>query len=274
MKTKGRSRLQLCDLLKVLSIPVLLAVWHLMSLWLRSYRLPNEITVLKGLFTTLFSSEKLNMAGAGDHGFWPHVAATFLKVTAGYTLGSLLGVLAGMLMKMHKRLRYFLHLPIDVLRTVPPIAFVPILFMLLGRSVAVQLAVIVLYSFLTIVVNTMNAIGNVPPIYQRYALTLGASRTRVQRDVILPCILPELLGAFRVGIIWAWGYQVIIEMMGSEHGLGKVFYHTKLMNALDLVLIGVVWVIILAGVTDLLLGLFWGRATRWQEKVKSEAVKR
>ena len=259
--------------IRALSIPLILFIWHLLSKALGSYRLPSPLTVFEGLFTTFFSSNKLNMAGAGSNGFFPHVIATFLKVTVGYTIGAVLGLLFGMLMKAWKRLNWLTHIPLDILRTVPPIAFVPILFMVLGRSLGIQVAVIILYSFLTIVINTMSAIENVPPIYQRYAMVLGASRLRVYKDVILPHIMPEMLGAFRVGIIWAWGYQVIIEMMGSDLGLGKVFYHTKLMNALDLVLIGVIWVVLLAGITDLFLGMCFKYSNRWQEKINKEVKK-
>lgn len=259
-------------ILKVISIPILILMWYLLSLKLGAYRIPSPVTVFKGMFSTLTASNKLNMAGAGSAGFLPHIIATFLKVMMGYTLGSLLGLLMGMLFKMSRRLGYFFQFPIDILRTVPPIAFVPILFMLLGRSLAVQISVIILYSFLTIVINTISAIDNVPPITQRYAMTLGASKFRVYKSVVFPCIMPELLGAFRVGIIWAWGYQVIIEMMGAENGIGKVFYHTKLMNALDLVLIGVIWVILLAGITDYILGFLFKRATKWQDRIQNRAV--
>ena len=260
-------------MLKLISLPLILVLWQIMSELLGAYRLPSPISVFKGVFTTFLSSNKLSMAGAGSQGFSVHVLATFLKVTIGYVAGSVLGLLVGMLMKMFKRFYYFVHIPIDILRTVPPIAFVPILFMLLGRSVGIQIVTIILYSFLTIVINTINAIENVPPIYQKYAQTLGASKSRIYANVILPSILPELLGAFRVSIIWAWGYQVIIEMMGAQTGIGKVFYHTKLMNALDLVLIGVIWVIVLAGGTDALLSVLVREATKWQEKIKQKAGK-
>jgi len=218
------------------------------------------------------SSSKLDMAGAGPNGFLPHVFATFMKVMIGYCFGSFLGLTCGMLFKMSKRLGYFFRFPIDILRTVPPIAFVPIFFMLLGRTLSIQVLVIVLYAFLTIVVNTMSAVENVPPVYQRYAMALGASKLRVYRDVVLPNIMPELLGAFRVGIIWAWGYQVIIEMMGSQDGIGKVFFHTKFINALDLIFIGVIWVVLLASVVDIILGALFNRATKWQSKINKGQV--
>ena len=80
------------------------------------------------------------------------------------------------------------------------------------------------------------------------------------------------MGAFRVGIIWAWGYQLIIEMMGAPDGIGKVFFLTRILNALDIMLIGVFWVVLLAGITDFFLGRLFKRMTKWQEKIRKELV--
>ncbi len=170
-------------------------------------------------------------------------------------------------MMWYQPMRSFLRLPIDGLRAIPPLAFVPIFFMLLGRTLLAQLTSLILYSFLLIVINTVNAVDNVLPIYQRFAYALGAKRGRVFRTVILPAIVPELIGGVRVGIIWGWGLQVIIEMMGAQTGIGKVLLLTQQLNALDLIFIGAIWVVLLAGMMDLIFYVVIRYVIRWQPRM-------
>ena len=61
------------------------------------------------------------------------------------------------------------------------------------------------YMFLAIVINTLEAIRNVPQVSIHYALTMGASRGQVFRTIVLPAIVPELVGGIRVGVALALG---------------------------------------------------------------------
>jgi NitT/TauT family transport system permease protein/taurine transport system permease protein len=254
-------------LLKVLGVPLLLLLWWVLSVAMGAYQLPSPILVFTRFFSTVTGSTQLAFAGAGRNGFLPHVLATLGKVCLGTLIGTVLGVLLGLLMMWYRPLRSFLRIPIDALRAVPPLAFVPIFFMLFGRTLLAQLVSLVLYSFLLIVVNTVNAVENVLPIYQKFAYTLGARRGRVFRTVIFPAIVPELIGGVRVGIIWGWGLQVIIEMIGAQSGIGKALILTQQLNALDLIIIGALWVVLLAGVMDVLFFLVITYAVRWQPRM-------
>jgi ABC-type nitrate/sulfonate/bicarbonate transport system permease component len=265
---ESRTRDRLNIMLKVSAIPFLILVWWLLSSLLGEFRLPSPWVVFSGFFTTATGSKQLAFSGAGRDGFLPHVLATLGKVTAGTILGTLVGILLGLLMMWYRPLRSFLRLPIDGLRAIPPLAFVPIFFMLFGRTLLAQLISLILYSFLLIVVNTVNAIENVQPIYQRFGYTLGATRGRVFWSVILPAIVPELIGGVRVGIIWGWGLQVIIEMMGAQTGIGKALLLTQQLNALDLILIGAAWVVLLAGFMDIVFYVIITYVIRWQPRMK------
>lgn len=258
--------------LRIISIPLFFLIWYFLFKYFGHHRLPSPIVIIQEFFPTITSSAKLSMAGAGNEGYLPHVISTIIKTLTGFTIGSVLGVSVGVAMKWYKPLYYFLNLPIDFLRVMPSLAFVPLLFTIFGRNFFSQIAVIILYAFLTIIINTLNAIDNVSPVCQKFALTLGATRGQLYRTVIFPAIIPELVGAARVGIIWAWGYQVLIEMMGAEAGIGKVFLFTKVLNALDLIVIGVVWIIIVAGLMDAILFLGLRYIIRWQPRIKEKVI--
>lgn len=255
-------------LLAVLSLPAAIVAWWGLAVLLGPHRLPSPFSIASEIYATLFSSRKLAMSGAGNGGFFPHIMITTGKVLLGTTLGTIAGIALGLLMRWFGWLYHLLHLVIDALRAVPPLAFVPLLLMILGRTFFTQILALSLCSFFLVVVNTLNAIDNVPPIYIKFARTLGASRFRVFRTVIFPAIIPELVGGIRVAIITGWGLQVIIEMMGANSGIGKIFALTANLNALDLILVGVFWVVVFAGLMDLVFVIVVKRITRWQKREK------
>jgi sulfonate transport system permease protein len=76
--------------------------------------------------------------------------------------------------------------------------------------------------FSALFVNTINAVDNVPPIYQKFALSLGASKARLFRDVIFPGIIPELLGGLKVIVGQAWALSLAAEFLASQNGLGRI----------------------------------------------------
>lgn len=260
------SRSSLNRFLALLSLPAAILLWWWLSRLLGPHRLPSPFTIAAEIYPTLFASRKLAMSGAGDSGFFPHILATTGKVMLGTTLGVCSGLALGLLMRWFGWLYHLLRLVIDALRAVPPLAFVPLLLMILGRSLLTQILSLSIYSFFLVVINTLNAIDNVPPIYVKFARTLGASRFRVFRTVIFPAIVPELVGGIRVAIITGWGLQVIIEMMGANSGIGKIFALTANLNALDLMLVGIFWVVVLAGAMDIVFVLAARHVTRWRKR--------
>jgi ABC-type nitrate/sulfonate/bicarbonate transport system permease component len=73
-----------------------------------------------------------------------------------------------------------------------------------------------------VVINTIEAIRNVPPVYFQYARTLGASRLQAYRTVILPAMLPELIGGIRVVLGLSWAIVLAAEYLASQSGLGRI----------------------------------------------------
>jgi ABC-type nitrate/sulfonate/bicarbonate transport system permease component len=122
---------------------------------------------------------------------------------------------------------------------------------------------LILYTFLVLVVGIVAAIRNVPPVHMDYAATMGASRLQVYRTVVLPAIVPELVGAIRVGIGLSWGIAVVSELLGAHEGMGTVFSMMLSVQGLDIILIGIIYVTIVALATDLVFVWVASAWTRW-----------
>jgi NitT/TauT family transport system permease protein/sulfonate transport system permease protein len=101
------------------------------------------------------------------------------------------------------------------------------------------------------------------PISRAAIESFTASKRQVYRTVVFPAIIPELVGGIRVAIGVSWGIQIVTELMGAQQRVGQVFSMAMPMQALDLIIVGVLWITILAATTDLLFVWAARIITRW-----------
>jgi ABC-type nitrate/sulfonate/bicarbonate transport system permease component len=121
----------------------------------------------------------------------------------------------------------------------------------------------VFYCGLRLVVYTIEAIRNVPLVHREFAVTLGATRWQIYWTVVLPGIVPELVGGLRVVIATTWGIDVVAELMGAEFGVGRVFGVLGPMLAATTIVATILWVTLVAVATDVVFMVVARRLTRW-----------
>jgi ABC-type nitrate/sulfonate/bicarbonate transport system permease component len=244
-------------------IVAFLAAWWALSVGLGEIRMPSPLSTLKALVLSFHGSDVLRAYGAGSGGYLPHVWYSIRVAAGGTALGIALGVGLAVLMTWSRRVSLFLTPGIEALRTVPPLAAAPFFLMWFGPGWASQLGLIVVFASLRLVIFTLEAIRNVPPIHQYYAMTLGANRRQLLRTVVAPAIVPELIGAVRVAIATAWGLQVVGELLGTTMGIGKLFNVLSMLLATADILALVLWLTAIAIVTDIVITRLARHATRW-----------
>jgi ABC-type nitrate/sulfonate/bicarbonate transport system permease component len=192
--------------------------------------------------------------------------ATVGRVLFGFTVGTLLGLGLGLAMSYNKKIYYFFDPLVESIRPVPVIAMIPFFLMWFGIGEAGKLLLITLGVFAIIVVSTVEAIRNVPKIYVLAAQTLGASKLQVFRTVLVPAIVPQLIGPMRVAAALSFTLVVAAEFMGANAGLGFRILEARRLFSTDVIMLGVVLIGILSAIADALIR--WGAAylTRWSER--------
>ena len=144
-------------------------------------------------------------------------------VVLGLTLGTATGLAAGLIFGYSPFIRRFFEATLDnFVRPVPFFALIPLFILWFGIGMAPQVALVALGIFLMFSLTTLEAIRNVPHIYVQAALTAGATRLHVYRTVVVPAILPHLVGFLRLAVAAAWGLDVAAEFFGSRTGLGFI----------------------------------------------------
>lgn len=235
----------------VTGLAIVLVAWLVVSLFVEDIKVPSPLRVFRGFLTSPFYDPKIAWHGGGTRGFAPHLLYTARNYFIATSAGIFLGIGVGLLMGWSKRILDLLEPPLEILRTIPSLAALPFFLMWFGPSAMSQIALIIFYCFLMIVINTLNAVRNVNPTYRNFAFTLGATRGQVFRTVVLPAIVPELLGGIRVALAVSWGIVVVAELMGSFLGVGKLFlifipyfYSTG-------IFVGIIWILLFATITDM-----------------------
>ena len=195
-----------------------------------------------------------------------HMGFTLARQFTGFFLGSLLGVLMGLLIASNRYIQAFMDPIIEIIRPIPPLAIIPMFILWLGIGAIPQILLVIFGCFVILVVSTIEAVKNVPKIYVNAARTLGASWAYIYITVILPAIIPSLVGAVRVAAAASFGLVVAAEFMGAQEGIGYYMIIAQRYLRTDMILVSIVIISVLAWLTDQLIRKIEKRMTRWSER--------
>lgn len=144
-------------------------------------------------------------------------------VLLGLVLGISTGLATGIVFGYSPFVRRFFEATLDnLVRPVPLFALIPLFILWFGIGFLPQVGLVALGMFLMFTLVTLEAIRNVPHIYVQVALTTGAGRFHIYRTVVIPAIIPHLMGFLRLAVASAWGLDVAAEFLGSREGLGYI----------------------------------------------------
>jgi taurine transport system permease protein len=194
-----------------------------------------------------------------------HAGATLLRVLTSWIIGSLSGVLIGLLMSRNKVVFHVLNPVVEMLRPVPPVALIPLVLVWFGIGDFGKLFITSLACFMVMVVNTVVACGNVPLVYLRASETMGASKKTTYKKVFLPAIIPEIMSGARIGIALAFAITVATEFMGAKYGIGYLIMQASRTLNTAVVVLGTIIIGIEAFVLERVLYLVSRRITCWKE---------
>jgi len=171
-----------------------------------------------------------------------HAAASLGRVLVGLGAGSVTGILLGYLMGTRSWARDLLEPMVELLRPVPPLAWIPLAILWLGIGLADQAFIIFLGCVFPILLNTYEGVRAIDPRYLEVSRVLGADDSTTWRRVVVPATLPHVLTGLRVGAGVAWMCLVAAELQGvrSGHGLGYMMVAAQDLGRADQIMVGMV----------------------------------
>jgi ABC-type nitrate/sulfonate/bicarbonate transport system ATPase subunit/ABC-type nitrate/sulfonate/bicarbonate transport system permease component len=167
------------------------------------------------------------------------VAASLVRVFSGFSLAFTVSLGLAVLMHRSRWLSWLLSPFIEILRPVPPIAWIPVAITIFGFGDAAACSIIFCGAFYPMFTNFLLGLRSVPSIYLESAKVLGASQWRQYFAVILPHAMPTGIAGLRVGLGFAWMCVVVAEMIAAKSGLGYEIQLNRQLLRLDRVMAGI-----------------------------------
>lgn len=189
--------------------------------------------------------------------------ASLFRVLTGFLIGAGLALPIGLLMGANATVHRLLNPLVQLLRPIPPIAFIPLSILWFGLGNPPAFFLISLGAFFPVLINTISGVRHVDAIYLRAARNLGASGVVLFRRVLFPAALPHILSGLRVGLGVAFIVVIVAEMIAVNNGLGYRILEAREFFWSDKIIVGMFAIGLLGFGLDLAMERLNAHLLRW-----------
>jgi NitT/TauT family transport system permease protein len=201
----------------------------------------------------------------GEYLLWADTLASLQRLGIGVGISALISLIVGILIGIIPLLRAGFAPVVTVISLVPPLAILPILFIIFGLGEVAKITLIVLGITPFLIRDVQLRVMALPEELIIKAQTLGASTWQLIVRVVLPQVLPKLIDAVRLSLGAAWLFLIAAEAISATEGLGYRIFLVRRYLAMDVILPYVLWITLLAFLTDYLLRRLSLYAFPWQQ---------
>lgn len=182
--------------------------------------------------------------------FWVDTLASLRRIGLALGISAMAALVLASLAGVVPRARALLMPLVGAVSMIPPLAVLPILFIVLGLEETAKVTLIVIGILPVVTRDLVQRIVELPNEQLVKAQTLGASTWQLLLRVVLPQVLPRLIDALRLVMGSAWLFLIAAEAIASTEGLGYRIFLVRRYLAMDVILPYVVWITVLAAMTD------------------------
>lgn len=210
--------------------------------------------------------ELMNNGATGEYERYlllKHIRWSFQRVFSGWAIAFLAAVPIAFLMAWYRVFRYIVDPWIQFFRTIPPIALIPMVILLMGTGEQAKTTVIFITSFLVMTVTIFQGVKNIDMTLVKAAYTFGADDFSIFLRVVIPYSFPFILTAARLGVSTALTTLIAAEMTGTFYGLGSMIQTAQIYFRMDKVILGIICIGVIGFILDRLLLFAEKKLTRW-----------
>lgn len=217
-----------------LSLAFWLGLWQLASLqkWDFFFRFENipAPTEVASAVSELYRAPK----------FAAHVGNSLRRIFLGFSIASALAVLLGLLIGRFRTAAQSLFPPLEVLRPIPAVAWIPVAILLFASAERSMVFITFIGAFFPILLSTIHGVEGVDRRLVHASLTLGAGPIDVFREVILPGALPSIVTGLSIGMGTSWFSLVTAEMISGQFGIGYYTWEAYTLQQYPKIILGMV----------------------------------
>lgn len=195
-----------------------------------------------------------------------HIVHSVYRVALGFVIAALLGVPLGLLMGGFPRLWQIINPVIELVRPIPPLAWIPLAILWFGIGMKSAAFIIFLGAFFPILLNAVSGVVSINPIYFEVAQTLNAVKKDIFFKILLPGAIPSIFVGMRIGMGIGWMTLVAAEFTGvkSGYGLGYMIMTARDIQRPDEILAGMLIIGLIGVLINAALHACELRIIRWQ----------
>jgi NitT/TauT family transport system permease protein len=224
--------------------------------------LPAPATIAATMHQYAFEEDERS----GDRLLWTDTKASLMRLLTALAISAAAGLGLGLAIGVLPYLRATVAPFVAAVSLIPPLAVLPILFIVAGLGEAAKIILIIIGVAPVIVRDLAMRTAELPQEQIIKAQTLGASTWQLVIRVVLPQMLPRLIDALRLVLGASWLFLIAAEAIASTEGLGYRIFLVRRYLAMDVILPYVAWITLLAFAMDGLLRLLRARAFGWAER--------
>jgi NitT/TauT family transport system permease protein len=221
--------------------------------------LPAPATIAATMHQYAFEEDERS----GDRLLWTDTGASLERLLTALAISAVAGLSLGLAIGVIPYLRVTIAPFVAAVSLIPPLAILPILFIVAGLGEAAKITLIIIGVAPVIVRDLAMRIAELPDEQIIKAQTLGASTWQLVIRVVLPQMWPRLIDAVRLVLGSAWLFLIAAEAIASTEGLGYRIFLVRRYLAMDVILPYVAWITLLAFTMDWLLRVLRAKAFAW-----------
>jgi nitrate/nitrite transport system permease protein len=231
----------------LIAIAIFLVVWQILCSGPNS-NLPSPLTVWKDTWDPLIINPFFDNGGT-DKGLALQIIASLGRVAIGFFLAAIVGIGLGILIGSNPLVYEAVDPIFQVLRTVPPLAWLPIALAAFRQADPSAIFVIFITAIWPIIINTTVGVQQIPQDYRNVARVLRLSKQKYFFKILFPAAVPYIFTGLRIGIGLSWLAIVAAEMLVGGVGIGFFIWDSYNSSATSEIILALIYV----GIVGLLL---------------------
>ncbi|MBW4555191.1 MAG: nitrate ABC transporter permease [Trichormus sp. ATA11-4-KO1] len=234
----------------LVALAVFLVIWEVLSL-MPGFQLPGPSKTFTDTFDP-FIIQPFFDNGESDKGLGWQIISSLERVGIGFSLAAIVGIVVGILVGANRFLYNAVDPLFQVLRTVPPLAWLPISLAAFQQANPSAIFVIFITSIWPIIINTTVGVQQIPQDYVNVARVLRLRGVKYFLKIVFPATVPYIFTGLRIGIGLSWLAIVAAEMLVGGVGIGSFIwnaYNTTTDTNLSEIILALIYV----GIVGLLL---------------------
>ncbi|WP_082621419.1 ABC transporter permease [Bordetella sp. N] len=208
-------------------------------------------------------STAADLIGSGR--LWTNFETSLWRALQGLFWGVVVGAALGVLSGLSRIGEYLLDGPVQIKRSIPSLALVPLLMLWLGIGEGMKITAIALIVFVPIYIQTHDCLRAIDSRYLELSETLGVGRWEFIRNVVLPGALPGFLLGLRFAVTYSWLALVVVEQVNSTSGIGYMIELARTYGQTEVIIVGLALYALLGLSSDALVRLLQRKVLKWRK---------